>query len=148
LLFAPILALVSLCFFDIRVHIVATRAAVRAAPAVFPVAHQVAFRIVTLCMLPEDVPAFVHERARSGAIGVIAAVCRAVVAVVLAHEEMAVLPGARTFDGWGITGCKCGFPVFRLAQEFSFLCVMERANAVVTAHRLPTRSDAIQIHMR
>ena len=144
----PILALASLYFFDIRVHIVATRAAVRAAPAVFPVAHQVAFRIVALCMLPEDVPAFVHERARSGAIGVIAAVCRVVVEMVLVHEEMAPFLGARTFDGWGITGCKCGFPVFRLAHEFSFLCVMERANAVVTAHRLPTRSDAIQIYVR
>ena len=124
------------------------RCRVRAALAVFPIAHQVAFRIAALCMLPEVVPAFVHERARSGAIGIIAAVCRVVVAMVLVNKEVAPLPGARTFDRWVITWCKCGFPVFCLAREFSFLCVVERANAVVTARRLPTRSDAIQIYVR
>ena len=140
--FAPILALASLYFFDVRVHIVATRA------AVISIAHQVAFWIAALWMHPEYVSAFVHERARSGAINVIAAVCRVVVAMVLVNEEVAPLPGARIFDGWGITGCKYVFPVFCLDQEFRLLRVVERANAVFTAHSLPTRSDAIKTCVR
>ena len=129
-------------------HIVATRAAVPAAPAVFPVAHQVAFRVAALWILTEDVPAFVQKRARSGAVVVIATVCRVVVSMVLVHEERVPIPGAGTFDGRGNTGCKRDFPVFPLVQGFSFLCAMERTNAMFTARRLPTRSDAIQIYVR
>ena len=86
LLFAPILALASPCFLDIRVHVVATRAAVYAAPAVPPIArHQVALRIAALWMLTEDVPSIVEKRARSGAVVIIATMCRVVVLMVLVH---------------------------------------------------------------
>ena len=67
------------------------------------------------------------------------------VAVVLVYEEVAPLPSATFFDGGGVTGRKCGFPVFRLDKEFRLLRVVEWANVVFTASRLSTRSDAIQI---
>ena len=86
LLFAPVLAFASPCFLDVGVHVVAASAAVFCALAVLRIArHQVALRIAALWMLTEDVPSIVEKRARSGAVVIIATMCRVVVSMVLVH---------------------------------------------------------------